>query len=108
MTVRQRVLNILVLAMNEGKIGTMYVEGELVSCPDGWVSQWVFASIHLCGSTEGKRRLRELREDEELQKKYVFEQKHEGQKWYYRIRKREPAQLKMALAECQEDQSAYC
>jgi|GEM_PF-2722095 len=99
MTVRQRVLNILLLAMHEGRTGTMYVAGERVPCPDGWVPWWVFSSIHLCGSTQGDRRLRELREDEELQQKYLFEKRHEGQKWYYRIRKREAAQLKMQLVE---------
>lgn len=80
-----------------------YINGinGIIACPSGWVPQWVFTDILLCGSTEGKRRLRELRADPEMQSKYIWEKKHDKHDWYYRIRPRpkQPSQLRMTLAE---------
>lgn len=87
-TTRQRVLDILLLGMRGANIGSMYLQGELIKCRDGWIPQWVFASIRFCGTTEGKRRLRELRNDPDITAKYEIETKHEGHDWYYRIRER--------------------
>ena len=87
-TTRQKVLEILQLAMTEhlnGRSGMIYYQGVPIPCPDGFVPQWALATIHIVGSTEGKRRLRELRADPELQQKYVFEKKKIERNWHYRI-----------------------
>jgi hypothetical protein len=105
-TTKQRVFNILEHAMvcweRDRALSVMvrdvYDHDQLINLkPGGWVPQSVFANVTITGSTEGKRRLRELRADPELQDHYVFEKKHDGQRWYYRIRSR--AALKMTLAE---------
>ena len=84
--VRERVLSILAMAMNEHAISNGY---ETMPCPDGWVPWFVFSSIDWCGSTQGDRRLRELRTDPKIIDKYDIEKKHDGQKYYYRLRQRQ-------------------
>jgi hypothetical protein len=86
--VRQRVLDILLMAMTDHlvlKRGVIFYAGQQIFVKNGFVSQSVFANPNITGSTEGKRRLRELRADPELQKKYRFEMKNEGNRWSYRI-----------------------
>ena len=96
-TVRDRVLNILITAMNEHSIANGY---DTILCSGGWVPWWVFSSIAWCGSTQGDRRLRELRVDSKVTSHYIFEQKHDGQKYYYRIRpKPVVAQSRLSFAE---------
>jgi hypothetical protein len=87
-SVKQRVLEILKRAMYDHMIlrrGHVFYANQVIYIKDGWVPQSVFANPSITGSTEGKRRLRELRADPELQKKYRFEMKNEGKRWSYRI-----------------------
>jgi hypothetical protein len=86
-TTKQRVFHLLRSAMRHHQITSSM--GELLVVKQGWIPQWVLSSIAWCGSTEGKRRFRELRNDPKLHDHYVFETKKEGHDWYYRIRTRE-------------------
>jgi hypothetical protein len=86
--VRQKVLEILQRAMTDHlylKKGHILYAGKMIYVRDGFVSQSVFADPTITGSTEGKRRLRELRANPDLQNKYVFEMRHHGRFWEYRI-----------------------
>ena len=84
-SVKQRVLELLIEAWKD----KFFYDGRVIPCPDGWVPQWALCSISIVGSTEGKRRFRELRADPNLQKRNIFETKKEGHNWYYRIRPRQ-------------------
>lgn len=87
-SVSQKVLEILKLAMYDYLIhhnGFINYNGQIIFVKGGFVSQSVFANPTVTGSTEGKRRLRELRADPRLHKKYNFEKKIEHGRWSYRI-----------------------
>ncbi len=86
MTVEQRVLELLIQAREQHCLND---HGDFIPCPGGWIPWWVFSTINMCGSTQGDRRLRELRADPKIIAKYIFEKKHDGQKYYYRIRLRQ-------------------
>jgi len=63
---------------------------------DGFIPQSHFANPHVVGSTEGKRRFRELRR--EMGDKYRFQVRKIGDLWGYRIRRiEEPAQVRMQM-----------
>lgn len=97
MTVEQRVLELLIQAREHHFI----LDGTaVISCPGGWIPWYVFSSISICGSTQGGRRLRELRADPEITAKYIFEKKNDSQKYYYRIMVRQAtAQSNLAFVE---------
>lgn len=97
MTVEQRVLELLIQAREHHFI----LDGAaVISCPGGWIPWYVFSSISICGSTQGDRRRRELKANPEINAKYIFEKKHDGQKYYYRITPRQAtAQSNLAFAE---------
>lgn len=89
-TAKQKVLEILKLAMYDHQMyhsGYIFFEGQQINVRDGFVPQSVFANPTVTGSTEGKRRLRDLRQ--ELANKYLFEKRHKklnGKSiWEYRI-----------------------
>lgn len=66
---------------------------------DGFIPQSHFANPHVVGSTEGKRRFRELKSSD-LAEQHKFEVRKFTWGWGYRIKRVEqPAQLKMQLAE---------
>lgn len=87
-TVKQRVLDVLLAASWDAMTfnhGHIFYNQQIVYHKDGWVPQSVLANPTITNSTEGKRRFRELRADPELQKKYIFEIRHRGRHYEYRI-----------------------
>jgi hypothetical protein len=87
-SVRQKVLEILQRAMTDHlylKKGHILYAGKMIFVRDGFVAQSIFADPTITGSTEGKRRLRELRADVAMQEKYIFEMRHQKNHWEYRI-----------------------
>ena len=96
-SVKQRVFEILELAMKDNlyrQFGYILYAHQRINCVNGWVSQSAFANPTITKSTCGKRRLRELRADPELQAKYTFEKKHERNRYYYRIMPRKQHEVK--------------
>jgi len=110
-TVKQRVLDMLESALHAHDAGMSYFyfqgpDGKAFDIPlhEGYIPQSHFCNPRITGSTEGKRRLRELRQ--EMFSKYKFEIKrfHGGMKGYggmvgYRIKPRQAtiqSQLQMA------------
>ena len=63
------------------------INGQTIPVPDGYVPNWVFASIPLCGSTSGIRYLRQGRGflPEQYSNQYDFQKKKIGHTWHYRI-----------------------
>jgi len=87
---KQRVLEILQLALGDVMChhsNYIFFEGQQIKIKDGWVRQSVFCNPMITGSTKGKARLRELRQ--ELADKYIFEKRHRRENgrivWEYRI-----------------------
>ena len=61
-----RVWKILLAALHDHldarqKTGYIVIEGQTIPTPEGYVPNWVFTSIQLCGSTSGIRYLRQGR-----------------------------------------------
>lgn len=104
-SVRQRVWSLLCAGLenNENGESWFYFLGDDgcqcdVQMHDGFIAQSYFADPHVVGSTEGKRRFRELRS--EMADKYKFQVRKFHWGWGYRIKRIEqPAQLKMQMAE---------
>jgi len=87
-----RVWKILLAAMHDNldvrqKTGYIIIEGQTIPTPEGYVPNWVFASIPLCGSTSGIRYLRQGRGflPEQYNNQYDFQKKKIGHTWHYRI-----------------------
>ena len=114
-----RVWKILLAALHDHldarqKTGYIIIEGQTIPTPDGYVPNWVFTSIQLCGSTSGIRYLRQGRGflPEKYSNQYDFQKKKIGHTWHYRIIKKqhhrryifpkftpEPIDLKIRFAE---------
>ncbi|MBA7470147.1 hypothetical protein ES707_05425 [subsurface metagenome] len=91
-TTKQRVWHILLSAMHDfmdarQKTGYIVIEGQTIPCPDGYVPNWVFTSIPLCGSISGTRYLRKGKGflPEQYGDQYDFQKKKIGHVWHYRI-----------------------
>ncbi len=89
---KQRVWHILLAAMHDyldarQRTGYIVIEGQTIKCPDGYVPNWVFASIPLCGSTSGIRYLRQGKGflPEQYGNQYNFQKKKIGHTWHYRV-----------------------
>jgi hypothetical protein len=87
-----RVWKILLAALHDNldarqKTGYIIIEGQRIPAPDGYVPNWVFTSIQLCGSTSGIRYLRQGRGflPEKYSNQYDFQKKKIGHTWHYRI-----------------------
>ena len=86
-----RVWEILLTALHDNldmrqKTGYIIIESQTIPTPDGYIPNWCFTSIQLCGSTSGLRYLRKGKgflpsEHPE----YDFQKKKIGRVWHYRI-----------------------
>lgn len=89
---KERVWHILLGAMHDfldvrQKTGYIIIEGQTIPIPDGYVPNWVFTNISLCGSTSGLRYLRQGKGFLPAEHPdYDFQKKKIGHVWHYRIR----------------------